>query len=119
MKTIITSLIALAFMAFPALSAVTCVPIDAMAVAIKEKGLQMPEDIGLVGFNNEPVVSLVTPEISSVEMPCFELGKAAAKLFIETMHHKENMNAVEQVLKPKLFIRASSQRIAPKKGGSK
>ena len=38
MKTIITSLIALAFMAFPALSAVTCVPIDAMAVAIKEKG---------------------------------------------------------------------------------
>ncbi len=96
---------------------------DRMAIgamlAIKEKGLQMPEDIGLVGFNNEPVVSLVTPEISSVEMPCFELGKAAAKLFIETMHHKENMNAVEQVLKPKLFIRASSQRIAPKKGGSK
>lgn len=93
---------------------------DRMAIgamlAIKEKGLQMPQDIGLVGFNNEPVVSLVTPQISSVEMPCFELGKSAAKLFIETMHHKEDMNTVEQVLKPKLFIRSSSQRIAPKKG---
>ena len=69
---------------------------DRMAIgamlAIKKKGLRMPQDIGLVGFNNEPVTSLVTPSISSVDMPSFELGKAAAKLFIETMHNKENMD---------------------------
>ncbi len=91
---------------------------DRMAIgaslAIKEKGLRMPEDIGLVGFNNEPVVSLVTPQITSVDMSSFELGKAAAKLFVETMHHHEDMNKVEQVLRPKLFIRESSQRISPR-----
>lgn len=91
---------------------------DRMAIgamlAIKEKGLNMPNDIGLVGFNNEPVTSLVTPVISSVDQPAFELGKIAAKLFIETMHNENDMNHVEEVLKPKLIIRESSLRIKPK-----
>jgi DNA-binding LacI/PurR family transcriptional regulator len=90
---------------------------DRMAIgaslAIKEKGLKMPQDIGLVGFNNEPVTSLVTPGISSVEMSAFDIGKAAAKLFIETMHHHEDMDHIEQVLKPRLVVRASSQRNFP------
>jgi DNA-binding LacI/PurR family transcriptional regulator len=88
---------------------------DRMAIgamlAIKNKGLSMPDDIGLVGFNNEPMVSLVTPAISSVEQPSFELGKVAAKLFIEAMHTKEEMVGVEEVLRPKLYIRESSRRV--------
>lgn len=92
---------------------------DRMAIgamlAIKKKGLRMPEDIGLVGFNNEPVTSLVTPSVSSVEMPSFELGKAAAKLFIETMHNKDNLDFEEKVLKPKLIVRESSQKLPIKK----
>lgn len=92
---------------------------DRMAIgamlSIKKRGLRMPEDIGLVGFNNEPIVSLLTPAISSVEQPSFELGKAAAKLFIENMHNYENMHGMETVLKPKLFVRESSRRFADKK----
>jgi DNA-binding LacI/PurR family transcriptional regulator len=87
---------------------------DRMAIgamlAIKEKGLSMPDDIGLVGFNNEPAVSLVTPAISSVEQPAFELGKTAAKLFIEAMHNESSMDDVEITLKPRLIVRASSLR---------
>lgn len=87
---------------------------DRMAIgamlAIKKRGLSIPQDIGLVGFNNEPVVSLVTPAISSVEQPSFEMGKVAGKMFIETLHDAESMKGREQVLKPKLFIRESSLR---------
>jgi LacI family transcriptional regulator len=87
---------------------------DRMAIgamlAIKEKGLQMPKDIGLVGFNNEPVTSLVSPSISSVEMYAFEMGKATAKLFIEMLHSEEDMSDREIIIKPKLFIRESSLR---------
>lgn len=90
---------------------------DRMAIgamlAIKKKGLSMPNDIALVSFNNEPIVSLVTPGISSVEIQSFEMGKAAAKLFIETMHNSEDMTETDIILKPKLFIRESSQRITP------
>jgi LacI family transcriptional regulator len=87
---------------------------DRMAIgaqlAIKENNLKMPDDIGLIGFNNEPVTSLVTPQISSVDMPAFDIGKAAAKLFIEIMHDPEAGLIEEQILKPKLFIRTSSNR---------
>lgn len=87
---------------------------DRMAIgamlAIKERGLKMPTDIGLVGFNNEPITSLVSPSISSVDQPAFELGKAAAKLFIEQMHHEEDLSKTETVLKPKLMVRESSKR---------
>lgn len=86
---------------------------DRMAIgamlAIKEKGLRMPTDIGLVGFNNEPVTSLVSPTISSVDQPAFELGKATAKLFIEQMNSDEDMSSVEHVFKPKLIVRESSR----------
>jgi LacI family transcriptional regulator len=87
---------------------------DRMAIgamlAIKEKGLNMPNDIGLVGFNNEPITGLVTPSISSVELFAFEMGKATAKLFIEMLHTDADMSGQEIVIKPKLFIRSSSHR---------
>ncbi|MEO6734678.1 MAG: LacI family DNA-binding transcriptional regulator [Ferruginibacter sp.] len=92
---------------------------DRMAIgamlAIKEKGLRMPTDIGLVGFNNEPVTSLVTPGISSVEMYSYEMGKATARLFIEMLHSNEVTVPPEVVIKPKLFVRESSKRLASKK----
>lgn len=93
---------------------------DRMAIgamlAIKEKNLNMPHDIGLVGFNNEPITQLLTPSISSVDQPAFEMGKIAAKLFIEMLHNEEDMSHVDEVLKTKLIIRESSQRILPKNG---
>lgn len=80
-------------------------------LAIREKGLRMPEDIGLVGFNNEPLVQLLTPGISSVEMPSFELGKLACKLLIEKMQrHEVIANDHEEILKTRLFVRPSSLR---------
>jgi DNA-binding LacI/PurR family transcriptional regulator len=85
-------------------------------LAIKDKGLKMPQDIGLVGFNNEPIVNLLTPGISSVDLPAFDMGKMAAKLFIETLHNEENMDHVEQILKPRLFVRESSARRQPEIG---
>ncbi len=87
---------------------------DRMAIgamlAIKEKGLNIPQEIGLVGFNNEPLLSLLTPSISSVEQPSFELGKMAAKLFIESLHAGENSILKSEILKPRLIIRESSKR---------
>lgn len=79
-------------------------------IAIKEFGLKMPKDIGLVGFNNEPITKLLTPAISSVEMHAFEMGKATAKIFIEMIHTDADMSDKEVVFKPKLFIRESSDR---------
>ena len=79
-------------------------------LAIKEMGLSMPKDIGLVGFNNEPITKLLTPSITSVEMYAFEIGKATAKIFIEMMHSDADLSDKDVIFKPKLFIRESSNR---------
>ena len=68
--------------------------------------------------NNEPVVSLVTPGISSVDQPAFEMGKTAAKLFIERMHN-EQMDDVEIVLKPRMVVRETSLRRPGKNAAKK
>lgn len=79
-------------------------------LAIKEAGLKMPKDIGLCGFNNEPITKLLTPSISSIEMYAFEIGKATAKIFLETLHSETDMSQKEIVIKPKLVVRESSNR---------
>jgi len=80
-------------------------------LAIKETGLKIPKDIGLVGFNNDPMTKLMTPTISSVEMFAFEMGKATAKIFLEMIHSETDMSDKEIIFKPKLFVRESSSRI--------
>jgi LacI family transcriptional regulator len=91
---------------------------DRMAIgamlAIKKRGLKMPEDIGLVGFNNEPSLALFSPSISSVEQPSFEIGKMAGKIFIEQFLNNDFSTAKEILLKPKLYIRESSFKLAKK-----
>ena len=42
---------------------------------IKKFSLKMPDDIGLIGFNNEPITKLLSPSISTIDQPAFEMGK--------------------------------------------
>ncbi len=43
----------------------------------------MPGNMGLIGFNNEPIVSLVSRSMPSVDQPAFGMGKIAARIFID------------------------------------
>ena len=66
--------------------------------------------MALVGFNDEPVMNMVTPRLSSVFQPAFEMGRRAARLFIEHIH-TEGIPEIESiVLKPQLVVRASSMK---------
>ncbi|MEJ7626055.1 MAG: LacI family DNA-binding transcriptional regulator [Ferruginibacter sp.] len=78
-------------------------------MAIKKAGLSMPKDIGLIGFNNEPITELLSPSISTVDQPAFEMGKAAARIFIEMINNSEVIPE-NIILKPKLVVRQSTGR---------
>lgn len=77
--------------------------------AIKKYGLKMPEDIGLIGFNNEPITTLLTPSISTIDQPAFEMGKTATRLFIQIINNNEKI-PTDVILTPRLIIRQSSNR---------
>lgn len=79
--------------------------------AIKDAGLKLPNDIALVGFNNEPIMSMLTPSISSVSQPAFEMGKMAARMFIEQLNGNPDYEIRTEVFQPELKIRESSLKI--------
>jgi len=80
-------------------------------VSIKELGLKIPDDIGLAGFSNTNVSSLLDPPLTTVEQPSFEIGKTAAHLLIEQiMNADKNFVPKSIVLKTHLIVRGSTYR---------
>jgi len=85
---------------------------DQMAVgalkAMKEHGYRVPEDIKLAGFDNTFVSSLVEPALTTVDVPIYKMGTAAAKLLITQINGREG-GGVEDVLLPiNLIVRQST-----------
>lgn len=78
--------------------------------SIKKHGLRMPDDIGLIGFNNEPITNLLSPSISTIDQPAFEMGKTAVRVFIEMMNNENVTTTSNIILKPKLIVRESTMR---------
>lgn len=56
---------------------------DDMAIAameaIKERGLRVPEDISLIGFDDVPVASQLVPSLTSVRIPIYEMSREAVQ----------------------------------------
>jgi len=50
--------------------------------AIREKGLRIPEDIGLVGYDDIPFSSLISPALTTIRIEKQELGIESVKLLL-------------------------------------
>ncbi|HEY3478899.1 MAG TPA: LacI family DNA-binding transcriptional regulator [Streptomyces sp.] len=48
--------------------------------AMREWGLRTPEDISVVGYNNDAVAQDLNPPLTTVNIPSYELGRAAVRL---------------------------------------
>ncbi len=87
------------------------VAIGAMRI-IRERGLRIPEDISIVGFDDEPYAYFFNPSLSSVWQPVYELGMLSAKILLD---HFTNRGAKKsyryEILKPELVIRDSSRQM--------
>ncbi|WP_044171197.1 LacI family DNA-binding transcriptional regulator [Flectobacillus major] len=80
-------------------------------MALKAKGIRIPEDVAVVSFNDEPICSLITPTLSSVAQPTAEIGRMATSLLINQIEDGEEFYKPQvRVLKTELKIRESSKR---------
>lgn len=75
---------------------------------LKEKGYNIPKDVGLIGFSNWMLSRVSTPQLSTVEQHGFQMGVDATNLLIEMIgnHDVENLKTVE--IKTELVIREST-----------
>ena len=78
-------------------------------IYLRDKGIRIPQDIGIVGFSNEPFSKVVSPSITTIVQPGFEMGQKAAELLIRQIETKERTYQT-YVLPTELIIRESSNR---------
>src|SRR5665648_928963 len=78
-------------------------------IYLRDKGIRIPQDLGIVGFSNEPFSKVVSPSISTIAQPGFEMGQKAAELIIRKIENKE-ITYQTIVLHTELIIRDSSRR---------
>lgn len=95
---------------------------DACAVSIiqglKQAGISIPQDIAVVGFNNDPVSKVVEPNLTTIDYPGYEMGEAAVQNLINHLNGTNNINTTNTIiLRSELVIRESSLRqpVAPVK----
>jgi DNA-binding LacI/PurR family transcriptional regulator len=80
--------------------------------ALRKKNVRIPEEVAIVSFNDEPICSIVTPTLSSVAQPTFEMGKMAITLLINQIENPDSVEMPEvKVFKTELKIRESSLRL--------
>lgn len=80
--------------------------------AIFEKGLRIPEDISLIGYDNIPISSLLSVPLTTIDQPKYELGEIGAKRLIEMLKDPLDIaKPMEKVLPTKLIIRESCKKI--------
>ena len=78
--------------------------------ALKSHGKRIPEDFGIVGFAEGPMVEVIEPNLTSVSQSTHEMGQMAAKKLIELIEHPEDANIEDYVISGKLTKRESSVR---------
>lgn len=73
-------------------------------------GLKIPDELGIVGFNDSPLMSFIDPPLTSVKILAYELGMEAMELLLDALDHPDKIRTKKEiVLASELIVRKSSQ----------
>ena len=78
--------------------------------AVQQSGLRVPQDISFVAYDDMDWMTFITPAISAIAQPVYEMGQAAAQMLLDRME-KPNAPIKRKVLKTKFVRRQSCARI--------
>ena len=79
--------------------------------AIHEKGLIIPDDISIIGFDDYDLSDVIQPKLSVVAQPVHEIGKKIGKILLEKIKNPKNKKYKKYYLKTKLVWRDSVGKI--------
>ena len=75
---------------------------------LKKRGLEIPKNIALFGFSNNPVCETVEPSLSSIETPFYDIAAQAANKLLNVLENQEPYQAGFYPIPAQLMIRESS-----------
>lgn len=90
---------------------------DALAVgalvALKAKGLVVPQDVGVIGMNDDDISEFTFPPLTSVNLNAYKLGENAAKLLLQSIEQSRKrvqMNQTRIIIPHTIAFRESTHR---------
>lgn len=86
---------------------------DEMALGVihgaQDKGLKVPEDIEIFGFDNTRLATMVRPTLSTIVQPMYDIGAVAMRLLTKYMN-KEEVEEQNVILPHRIIERNSTNR---------
>ncbi|MBN8854631.1 MAG: LacI family transcriptional regulator [Sphingobacteriales bacterium 50-39] len=77
--------------------------------ACRELGLEIPRDVKVLGFSNLVTASLLSPALTTIAQPAYEMGKEAATILFRRLEKKYILTPDHRVILPaRLEVRSST-----------
>ncbi|MFT2011381.1 LacI family DNA-binding transcriptional regulator [Pontibacter sp. 13R65] len=78
---------------------------------LQKAGMVIPNDIAIVGFNNDPISRVIEPNLTTVNYPGYEMGEVAVRSLIHHLNGLSDIIITNTItLRSDLIIRGSSLR---------
>ena len=77
-------------------------------LALYRKGIRVPDDVSIIGFDNQPLSAFVTPPLTTVQQPAEEIGLAATEMLLGLI---SGTQVSSKITEAKLVHRESVLRI--------
>ncbi|ANQ51917.1 LacI family transcriptional regulator [Flammeovirga sp. MY04] len=71
----------------------------------KQEGLEIPKDISIIGYADEPVSIYTSPKLTTVKQPSYDMGKKAIEILFNT---SDDLKSEHIVLETELMVRDST-----------
>jgi LacI family transcriptional regulator len=78
--------------------------------ALGDAGLRCPDDVSVTGFNDMPFVDRLSPPLTTVRIPHYELGREAGRRLVELIENPDSP-ARATTLRPELIVRGSTAAV--------
>jgi DNA-binding LacI/PurR family transcriptional regulator len=79
--------------------------------ALRERGLRVPQDVSVMGFDDIPGAAFHTPTLTTVRQPLERMGEVAAQTLLDRIEDKKEYPS-EIAIEPELVVRESTARAA-------
>jgi LacI family transcriptional regulator len=78
-------------------------------LALKENKIPIGKKIGVIGFTNDPMSEIISPSLTTIAEPAFEIGKKSCELLIKHIT-KKNFILEEVIIPCTLIVRESTTK---------
>lgn len=78
-------------------------------LALKREKINIGTEIGVVGFTNDPMCTIISPSLTTVSESAFDIGRISCELLLKHIK-KENLPPQEVILPGELIVRESTVR---------